>query len=72
MEILITSEYIELNKLLKIADIAPTGGVAGIMISNGEVGVDGFVELRKRCKIRPGQTVQFEDIEIKVSSEHDV
>lgn len=62
----ITGEYIELNKLLKIADIAPTGGVAGLMISDGEIEVDGQTEYRKRCKIRSGQTVSFQDITINV------
>lgn len=72
MQIEIKGEFIELNKLLKIADIAPTGGVAGLMISDGVILVDGEVELRKRCKIRSGQTVTFEDIEIEVvGSDHD-
>lgn len=62
----ITGEYIELNKLLKVADIAPTGGVAGLMISDGEILVDGNIEYRKRCKIRSGQTVSFQDITINV------
>ena len=66
MKIEITGDYIELNKLLKIADIAPTGGVAGLIITDGNVMVDGSTELRKRCKIHPGQTVQFQDIVITV------
>jgi ribosome-associated protein YbcJ (S4-like RNA binding protein) len=30
------------------------------------VNVDGQVELRKRCKIRPGQTVEFQGSTIEV------
>lgn len=71
MEIEIKGDYIELNKLLKIADIAPTGGVAGLMIADGVILVNGEVELRKRCKIRDGQTVSFEDNEITVVCNND-
>lgn len=66
MQIEIKGEFIELNKLLKIADIAPTGGIAGLMITDGAIKVDGEVEHRKRCKIRIGQTVSFENTEITV------
>jgi len=58
MEISIKDEYIELIKLLKLAGIAESGGQAKIMVANGEVKVDGEVELRKRCKLRPGQKVE--------------
>ncbi len=71
MEVMIKGEFIELNKLLKIADIASSGGIAGMMITSGDVFVDGDVELRKRCKIRVGQTVQFDDIEFVVTGDTD-
>jgi len=69
MEIAITTEYIELNKLLKIANLVPSGGIAGLIIKNEEVFVDGEVETRKKCKIRPGQTVVFDDEELLVVKE---
>lgn len=50
-------EYITLSNLLKACGIADTGGVAKLMIIDGEVEVDGQVELRKGCKIRTGQVV---------------
>lgn len=65
----LTEEYIELNKLLKICDLAPSGGVAGLFIKDGLVCVDGEVETRKRKKIFAGQTVQFEDETIEVVDE---
>ncbi len=58
MEIKIKDEYIELNKLLKLSGIAESGGLAKTMIEAGEVKVDNEVELRKRCKLRPGQKVE--------------
>lgn len=56
----IEEEYIELIKLLKAAGLCGTGGMAKVVTSEGRVKVDGVVELRKRCKIRKGQRVEFE------------
>lgn len=60
------NEFIELNNLLKVMGLCESGGVAKIVISEGLVRVDGKVELRKRCKIRKGQVVEFEGREITV------
>lgn len=53
-------EYVELKNLLKLVGVCGSGGEAMIVIAEGRVTVDGNVELRKRCKIRTGQTVEFE------------
>jgi ribosome-associated protein len=53
-------EYIELIKLLKVTGLCDSGGMAKVVTSEGRVKVDGVVELRKRCKIRKGQTVEFQ------------
>lgn len=60
----IKGEYIELIALLKVTGIAETGGVAGILVTQGEVMVDGVVELRKRAKLRPGMKVKVGKDEI--------
>ena len=60
------NEFIELNNLLKVTGLCESGGMAKILISEGRVKVDGNVELRKRCKIRKGQVVEFEGHEIIV------
>ena len=62
----ITTEFIELNQLLKLCGLAESGGAGGALVSEGNVHVDGQVELRKRCKIRPGQIVAFGDARIAV------
>jgi ribosome-associated protein len=54
------SEYIELNRLLKVTGLCESGGMAKAVIADGRVKVDDKVELRKRCKIRKGQIVEFE------------
>ena len=59
-------EYIELCSLLKITGLCDSGGVAKLLIGDGQVKVDGQTELRKRCKIRVGQVVEFEGQQIVV------
>ena len=50
-------EYVELNQLLKLAGLCDSGGAGKALVADGQVRVDGVVELRKTCKIRAGQTV---------------
>ncbi len=59
-------EYIELNNLLKVVGLVGSGGMAKTLIAEGMVIVDGKVELRKRCKIRTGQVVEFQNEIVKV------
>ena len=59
-------EFIELNNLLKITGKCSSGGVAKMMIAAGHVTVDGQIELRKRCKIRSGQIIEFEGQQITI------
>lgn len=57
-------EYIALNDLLKVTGLCASGGMAKSVISEGLVRVDDEVELRKRCKIRSGQVVEFSESKI--------
>jgi len=59
-------EYVELNQLLKLVGVCDSGGQGKQLVAEGLVQVDGQVELRKTCKIRPGQRVCFQDLEIEV------
>ena len=59
MEFPIKDEYIELCSLLKAANLVMSGGEGKAVVAEGLVMVDGQIETRKRCKIRPGQTVEF-------------
>jgi ribosome-associated protein len=40
--------------------LCDSGGIAKTVIAEGRVRVNGNVELRKRCKVRKGQLVEFE------------
>ncbi len=59
-------EFIELNKLLKFLAWVETGGEAKIRIEEGEVEVNGEIEYRKRCKLRPGDKVEYQGQEVIV------
>ena len=52
--------YVEMHNLLKLEGFCSSSGAAKVVIAGGRVKVNGAVELRKRCKIRTGQTVEFE------------
>ncbi|MDE1895367.1 MAG: RNA-binding S4 domain-containing protein [Pseudomonadota bacterium] len=58
--------YIELNMLLKVSGLCDSGGAGKAIVASGAVQVDGVTELRKTCKIRAGQVVTIDDIEIHV------
>ena len=52
-------EFIELNVLLKLLALAPSGGAAKAMIAGQGVLVDGAIETRTRRKLRAGSCVQL-------------
>ncbi|MDP9866720.1 MULTISPECIES: RNA-binding S4 domain-containing protein [Streptosporangium] len=60
------TDYIPLCDLLKYCAVTDTGGQAKHFIAEGNVMVDGEVELRKTCKIRAGQVVTGDGFEIRV------
>nr|WP_199067121.1 RNA-binding S4 domain-containing protein [Chromobacterium sp. ASV5] len=62
------NDYIALCDLLKTCSVCESGGAAKHFIAEGNVKVDGQVELRKTCKIRPGQTVSGEGFVIRVTA----
>ncbi len=59
-------EYIELVKLLKLKQIAQTGGHAKILVEDGLVEVNGNQEFRKRNKLRAGDVVTIQDLTITI------
>ena len=57
-KIVITTEYIKLQDLLKFANIVSTGGEAKIIIQEGLVKVNGEVCTMRGKKLRPGDDVE--------------
>ena len=66
IEFPLRGEYITLDALLKATGLAPSGGIAKMMVADGRVQVDGREELRKTCKIRAGQVVALAGSRITV------
>lgn len=59
MEIKMNTEFIKLDSFLKWAGAVSQGSEAKAYILNGEVKVNGEVELRRGKKIYPGDKVEF-------------
>ena len=57
--IIITTEFIKLQDLLKFANLVSTGGEAKIIIQEGEVKVNGEICTMRGKKIRPGDVVEL-------------
>jgi ribosome-associated protein len=62
----LTSEFVEVNQLLKLVGLVDSGGAGKNMVASGVVSVDGKQELRKTAKIRSGQVVTVGDVQIRV------
>ncbi|MFT5759092.1 MAG: ribosome-associated protein [Alteromonadaceae bacterium] len=63
----ISSQPIELCKLLKLANMVSGGGEAKIVISEGYILVNGEVESQKRKKIYDKDIIEFNGDIVKVS-----
>ena len=59
-------DFVELNQLLKLAGLCDSGGAGKQLVASGAVLVDGQREDRKTAKIRAGQVIRVDDIEIRV------
>ena len=68
--IIITTEFIKLQDLLKFANMVSTGGEAKIIIQEGEVKVNGEVCTMRGKKIRPGDIVELGGQQLTVSYEN--
>ena len=71
IEFLMNTEYVELCNLLKLVDLADSGGRGKAMVAEGLVKVDGTLELRKTAKIKAGQTIECEGKRILISIDPD-
>nr|MBF0221689.1 RNA-binding S4 domain-containing protein [Desulfobulbaceae bacterium] len=65
-KIKIRDTTIRLGQLLKLADIASTGGEAKVMIQGGDVRVNGHVEIRRGAQLTSGDVVTVGEISVVV------
>lgn len=66
LEFVLQQDHVELNQLLKLVGLCDSGGSGKLLVASGRVRVDGKKELRKTCKIRAGQRVQYGQLLILV------
>lgn len=71
--VVINTEFIKLDSLLKFAGLSETGGMAKGVISEGRICVNGEVCTMRGKKIRPGDKIQVPEIglELTVVSGHE-
>jgi len=60
-------EYIPLIQLLKACNLVQTGGEAQIVVTQGDVLVNGETEYRKRLKVKIGDVIEFDGQKITVA-----
>jgi len=60
MQVMINTEYIKLDQLIKLSGMVQTGGFAKQIIADGMVKLNGDYELQRGKKIRPGDVVVIE------------
>ncbi|MHC1702271.1 MAG: RNA-binding S4 domain-containing protein [Tenuifilaceae bacterium] len=65
----LSEEYIQLDQLLKAVKMVNSGGMAHMMVDDGLVKVNRFVEKRRRAKIRVGDIVEVNGKAIKIVKE---
>lgn len=58
---------IELYKLLKLADLVQSGGEAKFVISEGQVQLNGVVEIQKRKKIIVDDLIEFNSQKLRIA-----
>lgn len=66
-EVEIRGEVIRLGQLLKLVDVAASGGDARALIASGGVTVNGEPETRRGRQVRRGDVVRAEGREIRAT-----
>lgn len=65
-EVKVNTEIIKLDAFLKWAGIVVNGGEAKIYIQNGEVKLNGNVEIQRGKKLKAGDIVEFQGETYKI------
>ena len=67
--VVITSESIRLGQLLKLAGVVGSGAEGKMLLAEGEVVVNGEVELRRGRQLRPGDRVSAAGEELVIAAQ---
>ena len=68
-KIVIKDEFIKLGQAMKLAGLVDSGLEAKLVIQNGEVKVNGSVEMQRGKKIVPDDTFSFQGKTVTVANE---
>jgi len=66
IQVVITTEPVELYKILKFEGLVSSGGEAKSVIDDRQVKVNGEVETRRRKKIVSGDVIEFAEQKLQV------
>lgn len=66
MQLKLRDDFIKLGQALKAAGLVDSGVDAKIVIQDGEVTVNGEVEMRRGKKLYPGDVVEFDGETIEI------
>lgn len=66
LEVGVQTDLIKLDQFLKLADAVSGGGEAKLRVQEGDVTVNGEVEVRRGRKLRPGDRVGIDGREFLV------
>ena len=64
----LTTDTIELYKVLKLEGFVASGAEAKLVIAEGLVKVNGKTELRKRNKLKAGDVVSFDEYTVTIAN----
>ncbi len=70
-QIKINEEFIRLDNLMKFSGMCNSGGRAKFLIQGGEVSLNGETCTMRGKKIRPGDVVAYNGIEVEVIAEEE-
>lgn len=65
----IDTEFIKLGQLLKLSGLAASGVEAKIYITDELVKVNGEVEVRRGRKLYPGDWIEFNEQQVKITEQ---
>ncbi len=66
--ITINEEFIRLDNLMKFSGMCNSGGRAKYLIQNGEVKLNGEICTMRGKKLRPGDTIEYQNRTVTVTS----
>lgn len=67
-EVKIRDEFIKLGQIMKLAGLVSSGVDAKFVIQDGQVKVNGAVEVQRGKKIVPGDVIEYQGASVRVTN----